>query len=742
MRAFLAVLSVGLVISSGLVAQTQPLVPAPDPDALPILEIFEDNTEIRESCVIRLGSRTVIEDADGNGVLHILTEGITVEFEDGSVLRGAPRDADRSTLQGIGIRIDGIREVTLKNVRVSGFRCGILATRAHLLRVDGARLTRNFAQTLQSTPQAEDASDWLWPHENDASEWWQNYGAGICVEWTNGVELTNIYARDQQNGILLDRVQLASVVNCDCSYLSGWGLAMWRSSNNVVRDNRFDFCIRGYSHGVYNRGQDSAGILMFEQCNNNTIQSNSASFCGDGIFVFAGREALGEKEPLEGFPGYRGIGNNGNRFFKNRLNYNAAHGLELTFSFDNEVVGNEFIGNAICGFWGGYSQGTSLFDNHFRKNGDAGYALERGAVNIDHARSTHIYGNRFEGDAAGVHLWDMDDSFAATPWGLANNLKAVENLVHGNVFRDVTPAIHLRGEVMVAHHNNAYLDLEGEPVSEAEAITLEGDVQWLTSEEVTPPVPVPFDMTEVPLGRPSAYHGRYNIVMTPTGPWDHKSVQWIRVAHHASHDLYRLYPADAEPQFKFLEGAGKMVVRPMPEQEANLGKLYQVRPSMRGFQAYRLVTRTGKGSFDHRGLFLGTPWQVKHFASPVDPREDVEAWRAAAAAEDLKAKPVEDLRLAFGMGGPDGLEITDHFGTVANLNVALPATDWKITTRSDDGIRVWIDEELVIDDWTHHGAKSHEYAFTVETRKLVRIRVEHFELDGAALLEVQLLRDR
>ncbi|MGB0953076.1 MAG: right-handed parallel beta-helix repeat-containing protein [Planctomycetota bacterium] len=742
MRVFFSVLSAFLVANTALTAQIEPLVPAPDPDALPILHVIADNTKITESCVIRLGARTVIEDTDGNGVLHIMTEGITVEFEDGSVLRGAPRTAELDTLQGIGIRLDQVREVTLRNVRVSGYRCGILATGAHLLKVEGARLVRNYAQALGSTAQAEDPSDWLWPHENDASEWWQNYGAGICVQNSNGVELNNIYARNQQNGILLDRVQIATLLNNDCSYLSGWGLAMWRSSNNTVRNNRFDFCIRGYSDGVYNRGQDSAGILMFEQCHNNLIQSNSASFCGDGIFAFAGREALGEKEPLDEFLGYARVGNNGNQFVRNRLNYNAAHGLELTFSFDNLIVGNEFIGNAICGIWGGYSQSTGIFDNHFRKNGDAGYGLERGGINIDHARLTHIHGNRFESDAAGVHLWNTSDAFDATPWGLANNLNSDDNLVHGNEFRDVAPAIHLRGGVKVAHHANTYLDLEGAEVEDSEAVLVEGGATWITSEEVVPPTPMPFELADVDFGRPSAYHGRHNIVMTPWGPWDHKSKQWIRVGQFAKHDLYRAYPADLEPKFKFLEGAGKMIVREVPEKGNTLGKLFQVRPSMRGFQAYRLSTRTGEGSFLHDGLFLGTPWSVKHFASPVDPREDVETWRAAAAAPECKSKPMDDLKLHFGMDGPEVLEATDHFGTIATLNVPLPEAGWTITTRSDDGIRVWVDEELVIDDWTHHGATRHDYSFQVETRRLVKIRVEHFELDGAAMLEVQLQRDR
>ena len=71
---------------------------------------------------------------------------------------------------------------------------------------------------------------------------------------------------------------------------------------NSTARNACDFCIRGYSHGVYNRGQDSAGILMFEQCSGNVIAENSATHCGDGLFAFAGKEALGETEPSAPVP--------------------------------------------------------------------------------------------------------------------------------------------------------------------------------------------------------------------------------------------------------------------------------------------------------------------------------------------------------------------------------------------------------------------------------------------------------
>ena len=80
----------------------------------------------------------------------------------------------------------------------------------------------------------------------------------------------------------------------DFSFNSGWGIALWRCARNVISRNAVDFCVRGYSHGVYNRGQDSAGIFVFEQNNENVFAENSATHGGDCFFGFAGREALGQ----------------------------------------------------------------------------------------------------------------------------------------------------------------------------------------------------------------------------------------------------------------------------------------------------------------------------------------------------------------------------------------------------------------------------------------------------------------
>ncbi|HZI29520.1 MAG TPA: PA14 domain-containing protein, partial [Gemmatimonadaceae bacterium] len=69
--------------------------------------------------------------------------------------------------------------------------------------------------------------------------------------------------------------------------------------------------------------------------------------------------------------------------------------------------------------------------------------------------------------------------------------------------------------------------------------------------------------------------------------------------------------------------------------------------------------------------------------------------------------------------------------------VDLPAGDYTIRTISDDGIRVWVDGRLVIDNWDLHGSEI-DYAPLTGGRH--EIRVQYFQIEGWAELRLDLLR--
>ncbi|MGQ0628412.1 MAG: right-handed parallel beta-helix repeat-containing protein, partial [Phycisphaerales bacterium] len=337
------------------------------PDPLPTLVLTTDNTLVAASCIIRIPPGTVLEDADGNGILHVTSDNLTITFEPGSVLRGSAPGSDPDLAKGTAIRISGRSGVSIEGLPAEGFHVGIWATAAPNLTINRCTFDHMWRPRLASTPEAEAAADWLWPHNNDHAEWRTRYGAAICIEQSTAPTIRSCRARAGQNGLILDRVSAARVYDNDFSFLSGWGIALWRSSHNTISRNALDFCIRGYSHGIYNRGQDSAGILLFEQCHHNTIAENSATHGGDGYFAFAGKQALGET-PSPGFDHTR-AGCNDNTVARNDFSYAAAHGLEHTFSFGNRFEGNRLVENAICGIWAGYAQSSLILNNTIKGNG-------------------------------------------------------------------------------------------------------------------------------------------------------------------------------------------------------------------------------------------------------------------------------------------------------------------------------------------------------------------------------------
>jgi hypothetical protein len=147
------------------------------------------------------------------------------------------------------------------------------------------------------------------------------------------------------------------------------------------------------------------------------------------------------------------------------------------------------------------------------------------------------------------------------------------------------------------------------------------------------------------------------------------------------------------------------------------------------------------------GTMMSTSWDVVVFPWEVDPREDLEAWRKLANGGQAVRTTVGTLNLPYGGGGPrDVLGLGpeapggNHFGTIAKASLALPAGTWRFTTMSDDGVRVIVDGKPVIENWTWHGPTENEGIFGLFEDAEVEIVVEHFEIDGWAVLELRIER--
>lgn len=755
--------------------------------AEPVVTLSADDTVITRSCVVEIPA--TIADTNLNGVLHIKADNITVRFKAGSVLRGAAAGTPWNELHGIGVRIDGHRNVTLRGLRVHGFKNGVVATGADGLVVDGGDYSDNYRQQLKSTPEAENGADWLFPHNNDETKWREQYGGAICVESSTNVTVRGVRVRRGQNGIILDRVNDSVFYDNDCSFLSGWGLALWRSSRNKITRNAFDFCVRGHVEGVYNRGQDSAGILAFEQCNDNLIAENSATHGGDCFFGFAGHDAIGEKwmsrerERLRKETGRKDVddlikprvelvasmsnlGCNRNLLVENDFSYSPAHGIEMTFSEGNQFIRNRLVENAICGIWGGYSSGTLIAENEFTGNGGMAYGLERGAINMEHAADNLILKNRFLNNKCAVHLWwDNDGALLKYP-GVAGTEKGiVGNVIAGNRFEinaDV-PFKNLRSDsklILLQFRDSARGNVSSNfyfgndvKLTHPQAVEFDGqpETQPLKTGQMprlTAPKHRVLGRTR-PVGARRHLRGREQIIMDEWGPWDHESPLVRPAKSGMGEQVYDVFGLPRVNDVQVLEGDVSTELVANTNSPARAAKRLVIR-ARSGVAGYRVRLVADGFEKEVSGTIIAAEWRVRFFPWKVDPREDLAAWRKLADGEEAKEVRLPRIDFPFGMGGPRDLKLSDaisrsgpggnHFGLIAQTSLKLPKGRWRFRTNSDDGVRVLVNGRPVIENWTWHVPTSNDGVFEQGAEGTVDLVVEYFEIDGFATLRLEIER--
>ena len=523
------------------------------------------------------------------------------------------------------------------------------------------------------------------------------------------------------------------VWNNDFSFNSGLGVGLYRSSDNRIMHNEFDYNVRGHSEGFYHRGQDSAGILLYEQSCRNVIAYNSVTHGGDGLFLWAGQSTMDTGQG----------GANDNLVFANDFSYAPANGIEATFSRNvfarNRVAGSDY------GVWGGYSYDTQIVGNELVDNVTG--------VAIEHGQANRIEGNTVRGGTTGVRLWA--DSIEPSDWGYPkhHDTRSRGNVISDNLFDRTRVGVRVSRSDTLRLERNAFVASDSEVIatttvvmrSDASARSFRTGAGALLpaalQERLAGPLP-----NAMPIDRPVARLPRSAIIVDEWGPYDWRTP--------------KLWPIDS--------------VRAVPLRLAVLGPIGAWRlVAARGVAS--LSKRTGRirafgtpdtvivtpaaaslGDWEitivHRGG-EGAPWvkaAYRHFEPRIAWTERVFAWNEATDprqhADDFAAllqggAPLVERRvprLDFVWYRPPVNGIPQQrWALEATGGVDLPAGRYTIQTISDDAIRVWVDGALLVDHWQPHesavdvaplGSGKHE------------LRVQYMQVDGWAELRVEILR--
>jgi PA14 domain len=134
-------------------------------------------------------------------------------------------------------------------------------------------------------------------------------------------------------------------------------------------------------------------------------------------------------------------------------------------------------------------------------------------------------------------------------------------------------------------------------------------------------------------------------------------------------------------------------------------------------------------------FYLPINWDVSFFAwdDSTDPREAFPAFRQLIQGPPLMMESTTDLAYQW-YRAPGPALPQDRFATVADGTFQIPEGDYIIDITSDDGVRLWLDGELIHDDWTYHAPR--QEMIPVRLGGSHMMRAEHFEIDGYSTLMV------
>lgn len=788
-----------MIFAAALLFQTQ---------ALPVVKLSQGQV-IQKSCQVASSVYTLPNPDESWKKAAVVVRGnnITVDFKNATMAGGADV-LDPDQRKGLGLLVEG-NNITIRNLKIRGYKVGLLARKCTGLKLIDCNFSYNWKQRLMSTLEKEDESDWMSFHKNEGGEWLR-YGAGAYLDECTGFEVKNLRVNGGQCGLLLNKSNKGLVWNSDLSFNSGLGLGMYRSSENRIMHNKMDWCVRGYSHGVYNRGQDSAGILVFEQCNKNTFAYNSATHGGDGFFLWAGQTTMDTGQG----------GCNDNLLYGNDLSHSPANAIEATFSRNNFVM-NKLL-DCWHGVWGGYSYDSVIMGNVFGLNGES--------IAIEHGQNNVIKFNQFRSDTVSIYLWQN----AGQPdpnWGYPKHRDTANKgtVVSTNLFQDISDiAVHLGAGSDIKVHQNSIVNaatvfkIEGQPKNvdvtdnqianvgeepKIEVAKYEGnvwgpgaaapkptitrggnslvanelsgkayleqfDVRWVGDEDMLKMAreakqersSAAETIAEIAkyyvkplIGHKEAFlpevalRGRKYMLVDEWGPYDFKRpLLWPRTKASAGDNEVRTFELLGPKGTWKLKSKSNGVTGPTTGQLP--GEVQFSWPTNAKNVKIELEY-TGGATTDTRGIvtpagkpvlfgwsksFLPIEWSVKYWSwdESRDPRtrySEFTKWMDTAPIATSKGN-----ELSFATGGSPFEKVpADHFMTLAEGVFEVDAGSYVMNVTADDGVKVWVDGKLLIDEW-------HWQAPTLFTRELTlkkgrhQVEVQHFEIDGYTALKVEL----
>jgi parallel beta-helix repeat protein len=642
----------------------------------------------------------------------------------------------------VAIRVERGRNVTIRNAHIRGYKIGIMARGTRQLSLVDNDLSYNWKPRLYSVVEHESLADWLSHHHNEKEEWLR-FGAGIYLSDVVRGEIRGNRIVQGMEGLMLTRSDSLRIWNNVFSFNSGVGIGLYRSSDNVIMHNRVDYNVRGFSQGFYRRGQDSADLLIYEQSCRNIVAYNSMTHGGDGLFLWAGQQTMDTGEG----------GANDNLFFENDFSFAPTNGMEATFS--RNVFARNRIEGSDYGLWGGYSFDSRVLSNDFVGN--------RIGIAIEHGQENRIADNSFDHDGTAIQLWA--NRIEPSDWQYPKHRDTQSTGYH--IERNDIAGEHVAFRVSDTRASALVDNRVGATdttfvLKDTTALTLRGNDTTRSARSSPAPwphpssgaseadklAPTPISGATSAFGDSLARRDRSAIVVTEWGPYDWQSpLLWpVDSARRTPLPLRVLGPAGS------WRVVGERGVARLSKRRGMTGDTLVVTPVAGDDWQVDLDYRgaaTVSARGERRPAGAAYYFSYGRFEPPVNWTAHFFTWsdstdprtQTTAFGKLLNGTPIvvqQTARLDYMWYSPTikGVPQT-RFAVVATGRVSLAPGMYTLRTISDDGVRVWIDGRLAIDDWAPHESAVDVAALRGGAHAL---RVEYYQVDGWTELRLDIVR--
>jgi parallel beta-helix repeat protein len=439
----------------------------------------------------------------------------------------------------------------------------------------------------------------------------------------------------------------------------------------------------------------------------------------------------------------------------NDFSFAPANGIEATFS-RNAFIRN-YVEGCEYGIWGGYSYGSRIVGNRFVDN--------RTGIAIEHGQNNIIVANIFAEDSTAIRVWA--DSIEPSDWGYPKHrdTRSTAYQIDGNLFGTGRVGVRAANTSALSITNNRFVDVDSITVlRDTTAYTFSGNTDGRDSPwprrfarpplELVGTVPEPFKNGFMPARPDTSLAGRPRsaIIVDEWGPYDYRSPKlWPVDSTHALPLRLRVLG----PLGRWRVGSSRGIAS-LSADSGRVGDTISVIPKPDSVGDWMLALEfTGASTVSPRGVALpaGAPYRFSYsrFEPPItwatqfykwtdstsDPRKNPDAFEALKRTPPILS--VQLPRLDYeGYRAIPGLP-RENFALEATGSVDLAPGEYTLRTISDDGVRVWVDSVLVIDNWKPHESS---LDFAALTGGHHDIRVQYYQGDGWYELRLEIVRGR